>query len=123
MARVTIHGDTPPAAAAPPPGQFSIELEDGRTITSKPMLKVREEMALSEHIGADTRLNPVWVLWATIACCVTQIDDEPVRMPVSKLQIEALVDRIGDEGMRALLVRYRQNSEERERRTLERAKN
>jgi hypothetical protein len=54
---------------------------------------------------------------------VTDIDGEPVRMPVSKLQIEALIDRIGDEAMRMLLVHYRRSIEERETRTLERAKN
>jgi len=106
-----------------PAGHFELELEGGRQIISKPALKVREEMALSEFIAADTRLNPVWVLWATVACCVTHIDGEPVRMPSSKLQVEALVERIGDEGMRALLVRYRSNSEAREARVLARAKN
>ncbi len=123
MAHVTMHAETARNDTDLPAGDFRIVLDDGRRITSRAMLKVREEMALSEYIGADTRLNPVWVLWATIACCVTEIDDEPVRMPVSKLQIEALIDRIGDEAMRALLVRYRRNSEERETRTLDRAKN
>jgi len=123
MARVTIHNTPGGHDGAVPEGHFQVMLEDGRRITSKPVLNVREEMALSEHIGADTRLNPVWVLWATIACCVTHIDDEPVRRPVTKLQVEALIDRIGDEAMRVLLVRYRRNSEERESRTLERAKN
>jgi hypothetical protein len=118
-----MHAETARNDTDLPAGDFRIVLDDGRRITSRAMLKVREEMALSEYIGADTRLNPVWVLWATIACCVTEIDDEPVRMPVSKLQIEALIDRIGDEAMRALLVRYRRNSEERETRTLDRAKN
>jgi hypothetical protein len=106
-----------------PTGHFEIETEDGRRIRSKPSLKVREEMGLSECLAADTRLNPVWVLWATVACCVTHIDDEPIRLPTSKLQVEALVDRIGDEGMRALLVRYRANSEAREAKVLARAKN
>jgi len=106
-----------------PDGHFEIETEDGRCIRSKPALKVREEMALSECIAADTRLNPVWVLWATVACCVTHIDGEAVRMPTSKLQVEALVDRIGDEAMRTLLVRYRSNCEVREARVLARAKN
>jgi hypothetical protein len=54
---------------------------------------------------------------------VTHIDGEAVRMPTSKLQVEALVDRIGDEGMRALLVRYRANSVDRETKVLARAKN
>ena len=106
-----------------PEGHFVIRTSEGRSIVSKPMLRVREEMALSEHIGADARLNPVWVLWATLACCVTHIDGEAVRMPVSKLQVEALIDRIGDEAMRTLLVRYRANNEARAIRTLETAKN
>jgi hypothetical protein len=118
-----MHAEAARDDADVPLGQFRVVCDDGRRITSKPMLKVREEMALSEYIGADTRLNPIWVLWATIACCVTDIDGEPVRMPVSKLQIEALIDRIGDEAMRMLLVHYRRSIEERETRTLERAKN
>jgi len=121
---VKIHeGDRAGAANELPAGHFLLETEDGRRIVSKPALKVREEMSLSECLGADTRLNPVWVLWATVACCVTHIDSDPVRMPSSKLQVEALVDRIGDEAMRALLVRYRANSEAREARVLARAKN
>ena len=106
-----------------PADRWEIIMDDGRCIVSKQALKVREEMALSEQIGADTRLNPVWVLWATVACCVVEIDGEAVRMPTSKLQVEALVDRIGDEAMRVLLVRYRSNSEARETRVLARAKN
>jgi hypothetical protein len=123
MAQVTMHAEVARDDGDLTSGHFRIVCEDGRRITSKPMLKVREEMALSEYIGADTRLNPVWVLWATIACCVTDIDGEPVRMPVSKLQIEALIDRIGDDAMRMLLIRYRRNSDDREKRMLERAKN
>jgi hypothetical protein len=126
VATVKLHesdSDRKSAAGESLTNTFDIETEDGRRITSKPSLKVREEMFLSEVLGADTRLNPVWVLWATVACCVSQIDGEAVRMPTSKLQVEALVERIGDEAMRALLVRYRANSEAREARVLARAKN
>ena len=127
MPTVTLHEAVGPdgdsTGAQLPAGHFALELEGQRRIVSKPALKVREEMALSEYINADTRLNPIWVLWATVACCVTHIDGEAIRMPSSKLQVEALVERIGDEGMRALLVRYRSNSEAREARVLARAKN
>ena len=87
MAKVTMHEARTEAPSSGvggdlSSGHFAIVAEDGRRIVSKPMLRVREEMALSEHIGAEARLNPVWVLWATLACCVTHIDAEPVRMPV-----------------------------------------
>ncbi len=128
MVTVTMHPaepepPPPPPAANSPSEHFEIVTDDGRIIVSKPVLKVRDEMGLSEYLSAETRMNPVWVLWATVACCVTHIDGEAIRMPSSKLQVEALVDRIGDEAMRALLVRYRRNSEAREARILARAKN
>jgi len=123
MTTITMHPVSGPAEPALPPGHFVVHAEDGRRIVSKPMLRVREEMALSEHIGADARLNPIWVLWATLACCVTHIGDEPVRMPVSRLQVEALIDRIGDEAMRALLAAYRTRNDNRVARAAEMAKN
>ncbi len=100
----------PPAAIAPSPSQAVIadanRVEyttdaNGHRLGVKRInasLRRRVLKALSAESGEKGRL----LVMATVACCCVEIDGSPVPFPASELQVEALIDRLEQEGLDAV---------------------
>jgi hypothetical protein len=61
-----------------------------------------DKLRLLKAAGPALAQNQPWLAIALYAASVTAIDDVPVPMPASEAQIEALVARLGDEGLAAI---------------------
>ena len=105
---IEIGGAAPaaPAPAAPKlrEGWFQIEV-DGKIIVASENLSVLEEMRVSDAISTSHQSNPTWITWADLACNVRSIDGDPVPLPSAESEIIAIIQRVGDSGMRELLGR------------------
>lgn len=112
MANVTLH---PPSMAetTPPvetPTQRVVKAatamryvtdELGRTIGWR-KLNALEDFDLTEIAGTNAG-NQEWMLRATIAFGVREIDGDPVSRPANKSQLRAIVARLDNAGMIAVL--------------------
>ena len=78
----------------------SVTDDHGRTLTFRRMT-VLDKLRLFRAAGPQLSQNGPWLGIALLACSVTAIDDVPVPMPANEQQIEALVARLGDEGIAA----------------------
>ena len=65
-------------------------------------LTALDKLRLFKAAGPLLAQNPPWLGTALLAASVTAIDDIPVPPPVSEAQIEAIVQRLGDEGINAV---------------------
>lgn len=118
MPGVTIHppGDMPQALTqhaaetapaprpAPQPAKPGIRYAtdaQGRQIGWR-KLNALEDFDLTEMAGAASG-NEEWMLRASLAFGVREIDGEAVSRPTSKNQLRALVARLDDDGMAAVL--------------------
>ena len=106
MAKVTVHKDEPgdtPSQSIVKAANVATTVTDtrGRSITVKKMGPL-DRLKLFEVIGADNSRNEQYVGYAALAFLVTAIDGEPVARPNSKLALEALVQRLDDDGMDAV---------------------
>ena len=61
-----------------------------------------DKLRLFKAAGPVLAQNQPWLGMAVLACSVTAIDDVPVPAPVTEAQIEALVSRLGDDGIAAV---------------------
>ena len=55
-----------------------------------------------EVVGADNSRNDAYLGYASLAFHVTSVDGDPVTRPANRLQLEALVQRLGDDGLEAV---------------------
>jgi hypothetical protein len=70
----------------------------GRTLTlRKP--GALQRLRLADALGADSAKNEVYFGQAFVAVCVVAIDGDPVSFPTTKRELEALVQRLDDEGL------------------------
>jgi hypothetical protein len=106
MAKVTVHKDgkveTPSESivkAAQQPGTATDA--NGRRIGIR-KLQALDRLKMFEVIGAENSRNEQYLGIAALAFSVASIDGEPVNRPASKPQLEALIQRLGDEGMEAV---------------------
>lgn len=83
------------------PGLDEVTDEKGRRILVR-TIGPRERMRLFKAIGPTNSKNEPYVGTATLAFAVSKIDDDPVPVPANEIGIEALVDRLGDEGIGAV---------------------
>jgi hypothetical protein len=77
----------------------TIRTSAGRHLTIKRLSvveKMRLAKALGEHSGNDSYSN-----FAVVAAAVREIDSVPVPFPMTNLQLEAIVQRLDDDGMEA----------------------
>ncbi len=74
--------------------------EQGRRLALRRMT-VLDRLRLFKAAGPLLSQNAPWLGIALLACSVTAIDDIPVPMPANEQQVEALVTRLGDEGITA----------------------
>lgn len=77
----------------------------GRTLKIK-FLSTLDRMRISKVVGGDLSKNDVYLGYATLAYCVTAIDEEPVPPPVTVLELEFLVERLGDAGLAVVAETY-----------------
>ncbi len=73
----------------------------GRSITIAKM-KALDQMRLFEAVGAVNAKNDGYLGVASLAYHVTAIDGEPVMRPQNKIQLEAIVQRLDDDGFEAV---------------------
>ncbi len=71
-----------------------------RTLTVR-KIGPRKRMMIFAAIGAELSQNQMYWGTAMLACAVVMIDGEHVPQPTSRREIEALVDRLGEEGLEA----------------------
>jgi hypothetical protein len=75
--------------------------ERGRSIGVK-KLSPLDRMRLFKALGGQLSANEVYMGYAALAASVTEIDGEPVAPPITERQLEAMVSRLGDEGLNAV---------------------
>jgi hypothetical protein len=75
--------------------------EVGRRLTIR-RLTALDRLRLFKAAGPLLSQNQPWLGMAMIACSVSAIDDVPTPPPSNELQIEAMVARLGDEGIVAI---------------------
>lgn len=103
MAKVTLNKDAAPVDAGPMRSTFTDKL--GRSLTIKKMGAL-DRMKLFEAVGGERSQNEMYFGYASLAASVVDIDGETVVRPANHLQIEALVQRLGDEGLEAIATEY-----------------
>jgi hypothetical protein len=105
MAKVTVHDaktESPSQTIVKAANQPVIVTDAlGRKIGIKKM-KPLDRLKMFEVIGSGNSENQFYLGYASLAYHVTSIDGDPVNRPASKLQLEALVQRLEDEGMDAV---------------------
>lgn len=65
-------------------------------------LTALEKLRLFKAAGPHLAQNQPWLGMAVLACSVAAIDEVPVPMPANEALIEALVQRLGDDGIAAI---------------------
>ncbi|MGI4793140.1 MAG: hypothetical protein ACRYG8_03460 [Janthinobacterium lividum] len=70
----------------------------GRKLTVKDLSAI-EQMRLLRAIGPDQSMNQPYVMAVQAAASVASIDGVPCPKPNSERQIDAMVERLGDEGL------------------------
>ncbi len=73
---------------------------DGRTLVLR-RLSALDRLRLYKVVGAHLGTNAPYLGLATLAVCVCSIDGVPMPPPVTEMQLEALVGRLGDAGIAA----------------------
>ncbi len=73
----------------------------GRSITlARP--SVLAQFRLVETVGGNAAGNQVYMGMVLPLIFVSAIDGDPVRLPATKLELEALIQRLGDAGIEAV---------------------
>lgn len=67
-----------------------------------------DRMRLFAAAGPELSKNENWIGLAALAASCVGIDGEQVPKPASRMQIEALVDRLDDDGMEAIAAVYQE---------------
>lgn len=74
---------------------------NGRRLLLRPLTAL-DTLRLFKAAGPVLSQNEAWLSMAGLAIAVMEIDGVPVPIPTSESQIEALVDKLGDEGLIAV---------------------
>lgn len=61
-----------------------------------------DRLRLFKALGPVLSGNDRYVGYAMLAYCVTAIDNVPIPMPANEMQVEGLVQRLGDAGLVAV---------------------
>ncbi|MCB8874767.1 hypothetical protein [Acidisoma silvae] len=72
----------------------------GRVLTVR-QPQVLDQLRLFKSVGPVLAQNQPYLGMAMVACAVTAIDGVPVPTPANEYQIESLIQRLGDAGLRA----------------------
>ena len=80
---------------------LTLTASDGRRLTLR-RLTALDKLRLFKAAGPVLSQNQPWLGMALLACSVAALDDVPVPPPVTEGQVEALVARLGDDGLAAV---------------------
>jgi hypothetical protein len=75
---------------------------EGRRLSVR-RLTALDRLRLFKAAGPSLAQNQPWLGMALIACSVSAIDEVPIPSPVNELQIEAMIARLGDPGITAIV--------------------
>lgn len=102
MAKLQLHANTPSAEVVAKAGlTFSVHDDAGRTIVLK-KAGILAQYRLIEALG-DTAKNEVYTRMCLPLIYVSAIDDEPVLPLARKSDIEALIQRLDEHGIAAVV--------------------
>jgi hypothetical protein len=73
----------------------------GRIIVARRFTAL-DTLRLLKAAGPDLSRNEAWLRMAMLAAAVTSIDSVPVPAPGNEAQIEAIVEKLGEEGLEAV---------------------
>jgi len=74
----------------------------GRRLTLR-KFGVLETLRLFKGLGPELSANNAYIVVASFAGSVAMIDDIPMPFPANELGVEALIERLGDDGMEAVM--------------------
>jgi hypothetical protein len=83
----------------------------GRKITLR-KLNVLDQVRLLRAVGPEQARNQPYFEIVTMSASVFSIDGVPFAIPTNERQIDAAIDRIGDDGFGALMVHMRKQIKE-----------
>lgn len=98
--KVTVNPQAPAAPTAAPT-QFELSDATGRTIVVKKP-GVLSQYRLVEALG-HAAANQVYMAMTMPLLFVSSIDGDPITQPRTKAEVEALIQRLGDEGVTTLM--------------------
>ena len=75
--------------------------KNGRRLTLR-RLTALDTLRLFKAAGPILAQNEPWLSMASLALSVVEIDGIPVPFPVTEVQIENLIERLGDDGLAAI---------------------
>jgi hypothetical protein len=75
--------------------------KNGRRLTLR-RLTALDTLRLFKAAGPVLAQNEPWLSMASLALSVVEIDGIPVPFPVTEVQIEHLIERLGDDGLAAI---------------------
>jgi hypothetical protein len=81
--------------------ETTIKDSNGRLLSVRRMGAL-DRLRLFKAIGSQLSENPPYLGMAMLAASVTAIDQVPVPAPTTEAQVEALVHKLGDEGIAAV---------------------
>ncbi|MDA8231701.1 MAG: hypothetical protein M0006_10215 [Magnetospirillum sp.] len=73
----------------------------GRSISIKRM-NALDRLRMFEAVGSENVKNEAYLGYATLAFHVASIDGDSILKPANKLQLEGLIQRLGDDGLSAV---------------------
>lgn len=102
MTKVTMNPEASPAAQAIAKAQAAAEVIDarGRIFTLKKP-GVLAQFRLIEALG-DTAQNQVYMAMVLPLIFVAEIDGDPILLPTRKSEVEALIQRLDEDGIVAV---------------------
>lgn len=86
----------------------SVKDKRGRTITLRRLGPVQRTRLL-KVIGPDNSRNLPLVGYYTMAASVAAIDGDEQPLPIKEIHLEAMLERLGDEGLEAVAEGWKQN--------------
>src|ERR1700712_442980 len=102
MAKVTLHTETPSETIVKAAGQPQTRTDAAGRIIGIKKMQALDRLKMFEVVGAENARNEPYLGYAALAFHVSSIDGEPVNRPTNKIQLEALIQRLGDDGMNAV---------------------
>ncbi|MGD0186794.1 MAG: hypothetical protein ABSC25_16290 [Roseiarcus sp.] len=74
----------------------------GRSIKIK-KLSAFDRMRLFKAVGAEDSENRLFMSYANAAAAVTELEGLPVAFPMNQIQLSALVQRLDEDGLEAVV--------------------
>jgi hypothetical protein len=93
---------TPTARVLPANPVHTLTDSNGRQISWSP-LSVLQQARLMRSVGSEHSNNQAFMGVAVLAACVVDIDGVPCPRAQTLLQVDAAIERLGDEGYAAVV--------------------